>query len=79
VMLLWTKHSRHRNGLSTRLMHEGIQFLVDDSYVVSGTSATECVVDNFLPAKSGGRAMDNLVQLQILRKTLEEKSEQKGT
>jgi len=42
VTLLWTKQIHRRKGFSTRVMHQGIKILVNDSsYMMSGTNPTE--------------------------------------
>ena len=79
VTLLWTKQCYRREGLSTRLMHEGIQFLVNDSHIMAGTSTTE--PSRRLFASQNWNRVDGLfaVKLDELRKSLQNKSRCKST
>lgn len=79
VTLLWTKQNYRRKGFSTRLMHEGIQFLANDSHIMAGTSTTER--SRRLFASQSWNRVDGhfAVELHALRKTLENKSRCKST
>lgn len=75
VTLLWTKTDQRRKGFSTQLIRFGIQFLTDDSLIMSGAAPTtkysECLFESQRWDKVDGHGF--LVGIQKLRRTLEEK------
>ena len=79
VLLLWTKFSHRQKGLSTCLMHEGIQFLANGSHIMSGSRPTELSRRVFV-SQNWKRVGDHFAtELRALRETLQIKCNQKGT
>ena len=81
VLLLWTKYSHRREGFSTCLMHEGIQFLVNESHIMSGSRPKKTELSRRVFVSQNWNRVDDhfAVELKHLRKTLHIKCNQKGT
>jgi len=80
IVLVWTKEGYRRRGFSSRLMQEGIGFIVDQAFINGSTSTTPDSRALFQSQKWASIDNDMLaVQLKDLRKRLEAKCDQKGT